>query len=92
MNPRRSKMHILVDILRVIHRKNGKAKPTHILYGANLSHIRLKKFLNLLLERGFIDTVNERDHMFYIITPRGYEFLREFRKIEEFSNAFGMPL
>ncbi len=85
-------MHIFVDILRLIHRKNNKAKPTHILYGANLSHIRLKKYLGTLLDMGFVEETQEREHTYFVITQKGYEFLREFRKIEEMSEAFGIPL
>ena len=92
MNPRRSKMHIFVDILRLIHRKNNKAKPTHILYGANLSHVRLKKYLGTLLEMSFVEETQERGHTYFVITPKGYEFLKEFRRIEEMSEAFGIPL
>jgi len=90
MNPRRSKIHIYVDILKLINRKNGRAKPTHILYGANLSHIRLKKYLAQLLESGFIQHISEGGHTYYIITQKGYEFLHEFKKIEQFSEAFGI--
>ena len=48
-------MHILLDMLNTIERKGGQAKPTHILYGANLSHKRLKEYLDFLLARGFIE-------------------------------------
>jgi len=92
MNPRRSKMSIFVDILRLINRKNNKAKPTHILYGANLSHIRLKKYLGTLLDMGFVEETQDKGHTYFIITEKGYEFLREFRKIEDMSEAFGIPL
>lgn len=92
MTARRSKIHIFADILRLIHRKNGKAKPTHILYGANLSHVRLKNYLNILLEMDFVDEIVEKEHTYFIITPKGYEFLKEFKKIEEISDAFGIPL
>ena len=85
-------MHIFVDILRLIHRKNNHAKPTHILYGANLSHIRLKKYLGTLLEMEFVEEIQEREHTYFVITPKGYEFLHEFKKIEEMSEAFGIPL
>ena len=92
VNVRRSKLHIFVDILKLINRKNGRAKPTHILYGANLSHIRLKKYLAQLLENGFIQQVSEGGHTYYIITQKGYEFMHEFKKVEQFSEAFGISV
>ncbi len=92
MMPRRSKTLILVDILRLMQRKNGKVKPTHILYGANLSHKRMKKYLALLLENGFIEEVEERGRKYYKITDKGYAFIIEFRKVEKLSEAFGIPI
>ena len=91
MNVRRSKIHIFIDILRLVSKK-GKAKPTHILYGANLSHIRLKKYLEVLLTNGFIEQTSEGGHTYYRLTERGMEFLSEFRKVEKVSEAFGIPI
>ena len=88
MNERRSKIRILVDILKLVQRKNGRAKSTHILYGANLSHARLKKYLNVLLMNGFI----EKTTVFYKITTKGQKFIGEFKKVEELSEAFGVPI
>ena len=84
-------MSILVDILKIVYRK-GKTKPTHILYGANLSHVRLKKYLDVLLTQGFIEMTHESSHTFYVITPKGQNFLREFKKVQELSDAFGVPI
>ena len=92
MNARRSKISILVDILRLILRKNNKAKPTHILYGANLSHLRLKKYLGLLLENQFIEEFSEAEHKFYRVKTKGLEFMQEFRKVQQFSEAFGISV
>ncbi len=92
MNERRSKMRIFLDMLDAISRRGGKAKPTHILYGANLSHDRLKTYLEFLLEKGFIDEVQEKGRTYYTITDKGKRFMAEFERIEELSNAFGIPL
>ena len=88
---RRSKMHILLDMLMTIERKGGAAKPTHILYGANLSHKRLKEYLEFLLAKGFIEETESRGRLYYRITEKGSSFVREFEKIEELSSAFGIP-
>lgn len=92
MNTRRSKIHILVDILKLVQRKGGKAKPTHILYGANLSHTRLKKYLNILLENEFLEKLNKDKRVYYEITLKGQKFISEFKKVEELSKAFGLPI
>ena len=92
MSERRSKIVILKDILHVIQKKDGKAKPTHILYGANLSHDRLKEYLEKLLKDGFIEKVGEGRNTYYLITMKGREFLAEFKKIQKFSEAFGIEV
>ncbi|MCD6477149.1 MAG: hypothetical protein J7K26_03255 [Candidatus Aenigmarchaeota archaeon] len=91
MKERRSKIAILVDILKLIQRK-GRAKPTHILYGANLSHTRLKNYLEMLEEQGFIEIELIKGHKFYKITSKGRDFIKEFKKIEEISEAFGLSI
>ena len=84
-------MHILLDMLMTIERKGGRAKPTHILYGANLSHKRLKEYLEFLLERGFIEETEVKGRIYFAITEKGSAFIREFERIEELSSAFGIP-
>ena len=89
---RRSKIQILVDIIKIIQKKGGVAKPTHILYGANLSHIRLMKYLNWLQMRSFIEQVDFGGRSGYRVTPKGLDFVKEFKKVQSFSEAFGIPI
>jgi predicted transcriptional regulator len=88
----RSKAGIKTDILRVIKRERGRCGPTRILYGANLSHDRLMKYLNHLKELELIEEVKENDKTFYVLTDKGREFLNEFSHIERFAEAFGITL
>ncbi len=90
MAERRSRHEIIFDILNLISQKGGKVKPTHILYGGNLSHDRLKKYLHELIEAGFIGAIEEKGKVFYILTDKGYHFVEEFKKIEEMTQAFGI--
>ncbi len=92
--PYRSKMRILADMMRVIRDEgeNG-AGPTRILYAANLSHDRLRQYLDELLEKGLIEEIQmENGSRTYVLTDRGREFLREFVKVERFSRAFGIEI
>lgn len=84
----RSQMRIYVDIMRVIQREGNEAKPTRILYGANLSHDRLVRYLEELKGLGVIEEVNGEER-FYRLTQKGIDFLNQFRKIESFAQAFG---
>lgn len=81
-----------MDILRLIQNESGKAKPTRILYGANLSHNALKEYLDSLMTKNFIEKTSEDGHVFYKLTQKGYEFINEFRKIKRLTEAFGLSV
>ncbi|MFX1483841.1 MAG: winged helix-turn-helix domain-containing protein [Promethearchaeota archaeon] len=90
----RSKMRILADMMRTIQREGEEgAGPTKILYAANLSHDRLTQYLDELMEKGLIRIENaESDSRVYLLTEKGRAFLREFIRIERFSEAFGIEV
>jgi predicted transcriptional regulator len=88
----RSQMKIYVDIMRVIQREENRAKPTRILYGANLSYDRLLKHLDELKTLGVIEEIVESDDRFYKLTQKGIEFLNQFRAVEKFATAFGFAI
>ena len=87
---RRSKVSILKDILQTIQDKGGSVRPTHILYGANLSHDRLKKYLESLASEGFIIRKGDDGQSFYSLTKKGVEFLGTYYKMNRFFKAFGV--
>jgi len=90
----RSKMRILADMMRAIQSEGEEgAGPTKILYAANLSHDRLTQYLDELIEKELIREANpQSDNRIYILTEKGREFLREFVRIERFSEAFGIEI
>jgi predicted transcriptional regulator len=89
----RSQMRIYVDMMRVIQREDNQAKPTRIMYGANLSHDRLLKYLEELKTLGVIEEVGDDEgERFYRLTQKGIEFLNEFLRIERFAEAFGFVI
>jgi len=87
----RSQLRIYVDIMRVIQRENNQAKPTRILYGANLSHDRLVKYLDELKTLGVIQESGADDKT-YSLSQKGIEFLNNFRRVESFASAFGFTI
>lgn len=89
MAERRSKFEIIYDILALIQRE-GKIKPTHVLYKGNLSYDRLKKYIGELKEKGLIEEFKEKDKTFYKITELGIKIVEEAKKINEVKNAFGL--
>ncbi len=92
--PYRSKMRILVDMMRAIQGEGEEgAGPTKVLYAANLSHDRLTQYLEELVEK---ELVIEKDQggeaRIYSLTEKGRDFLVEFVRIERFSEAFGIEI
>jgi len=90
----RSKIRILVDMMRTIKREGSNGVgPTKILYGANLSHDRLTEYLEELMKKGLIlENDIDENRRVYALTEKGREFLQEFKKIERFSEAFGIEV
>jgi len=90
MTLRRSKIDIVHDILKAMHDKGGRIKPTHLLYKSNLSHKRMKEYLEELLGKKLILEEKDDDKTMYAITEQGSEFLANYRKLKEFTEAFGL--
>jgi predicted transcriptional regulator len=89
-NKRRGKLEIINDMLRSIQNKGGKIKPTHLLYKSNLSHSKMKEYLEELMGKGMVEETQEKGKKMFIITDKGNEFLLEFGRIKEFSDSFGL--
>jgi len=87
---RRGKLEIIADMLRSIKSKEGKIKPTHLLYRSNLSHTKLKEYVNMLLEKGMIEEQMVKGRKMIFMKDEGYKFLLEFDRIKEFSDSFGL--
>ena len=51
MNKKRDRLQVIYDILKAIQEKNGKIKPTHILYKSNLSHQMMEEYLKDVVMR-----------------------------------------
>ena len=87
---RRGKLEIIADILRSMQKKEGKIKPTHLLYRSNLSHAKLKEYLDVLIKKGMIEERLLKGKKMFFMKEQGYKFLSEFERIKEFSDSFGL--
>ena len=87
-------MRILADMMRAIQSEGEEgAGPTKILYTANLSHDRLKQYIDELVNKELIvEEDPDSNNRTYFLTEKGREFLREFIRIERFSEAFGIDI
>jgi predicted transcriptional regulator len=71
--PKRSKLEIYLDILKVISK--GTHKPTRIMYSSNLSWKPLTKSLESMMEQGLIKLEKDGIRSTYHVTKKGKEIL-----------------
>ncbi|HLC88942.1 MAG TPA: winged helix-turn-helix domain-containing protein [Candidatus Nanoarchaeia archaeon] len=96
MAARRSRLELIFDILTSIQNKGGVIKPTHLMYKSNLSHKLLNNYMEELIQKELIvieeHQVRKRKSASKVvrITDKGLGFLEEFRRIREFTDAFGL--
>ena len=93
---RRSRLELIYDILLSIQNKGGTIKPTHLMYKSNLSHKLLNNYLDELIGKELV-MIQEIEHRkkktnskIIVLTDKGSGFLAEFRRMREFTNAFGL--
>ena len=93
---RRSRLELVFDILLAIQNKGGRIKPTHLMYKSNLSHKLLNGYLGELLQKELVvleeEPVKKKKRPMKVvkITDKGLSFLVEFRRMREFTDAFGL--
>jgi predicted transcriptional regulator len=92
MTPRRTKMQIYIEILRNLQKSGGSMRKTHIVYKANLTHMRLKEYMDYLLAKEFIEEHVKGRETTFEITDRGEKFLVDMNKLKKLSDAFGVPI
>jgi len=90
MNKKRDRLQIVHDILKAVQDKNGRIKPTHILYKSNLSHQMLDEYLGELLSKGFLIENSTKTGKIYSITQKGLEYLQKYKTIVDFIESFGL--
>ncbi|MBW2964486.1 DUF4364 family protein [Candidatus Woesearchaeota archaeon] len=90
MTTKRGRLEIIHDLLNAIQQKGGTIKPTHLLYKSNLSHKKMKEYVEELIRQEFIKEQSRNDKRVYSITDKGSEFLSEFQRIKRFAESFGI--
>lgn len=90
MAKKRERLHVIRDILKTI-RESRNIKPTRLLYASNLSPQMFKDYIDELLSKGFIKIeTDKKDKKTFSLTSKGYEFLEEYKVIENFIENFGL--
>ena len=90
MSKKREKLQVIYDILRAIQEKNGKIKPTHILYKSNLSHQMMDEYLKELLGGEFVIEEISSTGKTYRLTEKGFAYIEKYKTILDFMDSFGL--
>lgn len=90
MVKKRERLEVIKDILDSV-RERRRIKPTRLLYASNLSPQMFKEYIDELIRKDFIklETDDEGKRTFSL-TKKGYEFLQEYKIIENFVENFGL--
>jgi predicted transcriptional regulator len=84
---RRSNIEIIADMLRV--GENGAGK-TEIMYTANMSYSQIQKYLDYLVNQGFVNKVNMDNTMVaYQVTDNGFKLLKAIDSLMEMLESTG---
>ncbi len=79
---------IVIDILAALQSKSLKF--THLLYKSNLSHARLKEYLEELQGKNLVAEHDTKDGKRYSLTDAGASLLAEYKRVNEFVRSFGL--
>ncbi|MCD6509394.1 MAG: hypothetical protein J7L11_03265 [Thermoprotei archaeon] len=88
---RRSRLRVMVDIMRAIRACSNEARITWIMRDANLPYDRLLNYLAELERRGLVIRKSDNSDLYHL-TKKGMKFLIEFEKVERFARVFGLEL
>lgn len=90
MARKRDRLQIIYDILKAVQGKDGRIRPTHILYKSNLSPQMLDEYLQELIEKKFIAEHRSSSGKSYSLMEKGFEYLQKYRLVVEFVDSFGL--
>ena len=90
MAKKRDRLQIIHDILKAIHDKNNRIRPTHILYKSNLSHQMMEEYLKELIGKNFVTENISKEIKTYSLTQKGFDYLNKYKMIAEFTDSFGL--
>lgn len=91
----RTHMSIIGDILATTRDETpdeSGASVTYLIRKANVSHVRLSKILEMLVQQGLLEQRSSDRACKYKISDRGREFLQAYRGFREFADNFGLRI
>ncbi len=88
-------MSIIGDILTTTRDEvpdETGASVTYLIRKANISHGRISRILEILVQEGLLEQMSSDRACKYKISPRGREFLQAYRGFREFAETFGLRI
>lgn len=85
---KRDKFEIMYDILFTLLNKNGKMRPTQLMYKSNLSYRMMNQYLDELIEKQLINKIELNNRKYIVLTDKGREFLDKLIKMKNFKETF----
>jgi len=87
--PKRDRLEIIYDILKIIQDKNNSIKPTPLLRYANVSSQSFKDYFQELLEKELIREEHDNKNRKYItLTDKGFAYIEKYNMIRGFIEEF----
>jgi len=91
MESKRNRLKIIYDILNMIRRHNNTIRPTPLLRYSNLSTQSFSRYLDELMERGFIkEGQDKKKRKLIVLTAKGHEYLKKYNVITKFIEDFSL--
>ena len=75
---KRSRLDIYNTMLNAVDSYGGVGRITHISYASNTPLDRTRKYLEVLVKAGLLESRASGDGTNYVMTPRAYDFLRAY--------------
>ena len=93
MKAYRSTQQIVYDVLTITQDSNRNGiTVTPLLTKANLSHSRLEKFVKKLTGAGLVNKIEYDGKHAFVITPKGRQYLEQYRKFADVAESFGLEM
>ena len=89
----RTSMQIVADLLIATDQCGQQGiKTTSLLSKANLSHSRLEKFVGNLTGAGLVNKIEYDGKNVFVITPKGRQYLEQYKKFSDVAESFGLEM
>lgn len=88
--PKRSRLEVIFDLLKIIRDKNNAIKPTPLLRFSNLSSQRFTEYISYLLDKGFVRETSKDGRKHYSLSDKGFRYLEKYRNIIDFIEDFDL--